>query len=256
MNMLGIFDSGLGGLTVVRALEQKFPDIGYVYYGGTARLPYGTKTPQTIGRYTVAALEYLRRHGAATPVIACHTASSTLAAHPDIREQALAAAGSEMLFDVVTPAVEAARASPREGRIGILGTTATVRRGIYETLLHDAEVTQDPASVLGGLAEEGWPDPRHAGPILEDLLLPFQRARVDTVVLACTHFPLLAEAIRDILGPEVQLIDPGEALADALLQEEIRPEAGSPRHFATDVPNDFSERAGRFLGRNIEVEQA
>jgi glutamate racemase len=253
--MLGIFDSGLGGLTVARALEQKFPAAGYIYYGDTARLPYGTKTPETIGRYTVAALEHLQVQGASTPVIACHTASSTLAAHPDIRDQALAAAKTDMLFDVVTPAVAAARAATREGRIGILGTAATVRSGIYETLLHDAEVTQVPASVLVGLAEEGWTSRHHAGPILKELLLPFMRARVDTVVLACTHFPLLAESIHDILGPEVALVNPGVALVETLAQHHLPLTEGPKRYFASDLPADFAERASRFLGRPVDAEQ-
>lgn len=249
--MLGIFDSGLGGLTVVRAIDQVLPGTAYTYLGDTARLPYGTKTPTTVARYTRDALNFLHQRGATTPIVACHTASSVLVGNPKLRADITEQFGTEP-YDVVTAGLAAVRAQSKSDRVGILATTATVHSGVYEMNLHEYVVTQVPASVLVGLAEEGWVEPQHIGPILETLLMPFLRAEVDTVVLACTHFPILTQNIRDILGRDVVLIDPGVALANHLAKT---PHAtGEQQFFATDIPDDFAERSERFLGRPITAE--
>lgn len=251
--MLGIFDSGLGGLTVVHAVERVLPDVSYVYLGDTARLPYGTKTRETISKYTIDALKFLKSQGATIPVVACHTASSVIVSDSALQQRIADDFGADV-FNVVTPAIEAARNATQNGHIGVLATSATVRSGVYETSLHDRVVTQVSASVLVGLAEEGFTTSRHIGAILEEILNPFLRADVDTIVLACTHFAILGDVIRAIVGSEIRLIDPGVELAKQLYALRDSLPEGKKRFFATDVPDDFGERATRFLGRTIDVE--
>ena len=249
--MLGIFDSGIGGLTVVRAIEHAVPDVSYLYLGDTAHLPYGTKTADTITRYTLDALAFLKTQGATVPVIACHTASSVIAANEDLRESIRNMFGHEP-YTVVDAALRGVPKHTKSGSIGILATTATIRSGIYQQRLENFTLTPVAASVLVGLAEEGFSAPKHVQPILEEVLNPFLRSDVDTVVLGCTHFPVLADSIRDILGPDVVLLDPGKELARVLQQQQLVKD-GKRLFFASDIPEDFGERAGRFLGRRIAV---
>ena len=257
--MLGIFDSGLGGLTVVRAIEKRLPQAGYVYLGDTARLPYGTKSPTTIERYALQALAFLREAGATTPVIACHTVSSVLAGSPSFRRACANLFEGTAPLDVVMPAVAAARKATRNGRIGVLGTAATIRSRVYERELRGKTVVPVAASVLVGIAEEGWGKDVAVRPLLRKVLAPLRTRRVDTVVLGCTHFPILKRQIRDILGSRVVIIDPGDEVA-ALLEASGGTTRGTrsdwrARHFfATDIPDDFSLRASRFLGRPITAE--
>lgn len=251
--MLGIFDSGLGGLTVVRHIERTMPAAGYLYLGDTARLPYGTKSPETIERYAVQALRFLRSQGAKTPVVACHTVSSFLYANPNAYRRCAQLFRRNDLFEVVTPTIRAARNTTKNRRIGILGTTATVQSGAYQRGLRGYRAVPVAASVLVALAEEGWAKRgRAVKPILREIMRPFRRERVDTVILACTHFPILTRHIRDILGSSVRVIDPGAEIAAALGSPDLA-RRGPKRFFATDIPEDFAERASRFLGRSIRA---
>ena len=259
--MLGIFDSGLGGLTVVRQIERVFPRAGYIYLGDTARLPYGTKSFKTVERYAVDALKLLKKKGATTAVVACHTVSSVLAVNPAARRRCAALFPKSELFDVVAPALAGAKKATRNRRIGVLGTATTIRSGVYQRALRGYTVVPVPASVLVALAEEGWAFRRGSGqgryliePILRNILKPFQQKRVDTLILACTHFPLLERRIRDILGKKVVIIDPGAAVARALRENAVAVRPGHRRFLATDVSADFSERASRFLGRSVRAE--
>jgi glutamate racemase len=251
--MLGIFDSGLGGLTVVRAIEKRLPDVGYVYLGDTARLPYGTKSPETIERYALQALAFLREAGATRPIIACHTVSSILAVRSSFRKTATAIFEGVAPLDVVTPAIAAAKRETRNGRIGILATRATIFSGAYQRALKNFRVVAVPASLLVALAEEGWAEKREIKPIVANILAPFLRSHIDTLVLACTHFPILKKTIRGILKPSVAIIDPGEALADILVSNPPPGKRNGRQFFATDIPDDFAERASRFLGRTINA---
>lgn len=252
--MLGIFDSGLGGLTVVRQIERVFPPAGYIYLGDTARLPYGTKSFKTVERYAVDALKFLRKKGATTPVIACHTVSAVLTANPAARRRCAALFPRSELFDVVQPALASAKKATRNGRIGVLGTATTIRSGVYQRALRGYMVVPTSASVLVALAEEGWGNDAAVTPILCRVLAPMKQKRVDTLILACTHFPLLERRIRDILGRKVVIIDPGRAVARALRGAGVAVRPGRRRFLVTDVSADFSKRASRFLGRTVRAE--
>ena len=243
--------TALGGLTVVRALEEAMPDVSYTYLGDTARLPYGTKTPETIANYTLDALSFLQERGATVPIIACHTASSVIATNENLQEQIRDMFGRDA-HHVVGAALKEVPTVTKSGNIGVLGTYATIQSNVYQHQLQQYQVTAVAASVLVGLAEEGFGGINHAGAILEEVLNPFLRADVDTVVLACTHFPLLAESIRDILGPDVALLDPGKALSRNLVNETVQND-GKRHFFATDIPDNFSRRASAFLGRDIPI---
>jgi len=258
--MLGVFDSGVGGLTVVRAIERRVPGAGYVYLGDTARLPYGIKSQKTIERYAMQALAFLRESGADQPVIACHTVSAALIGNPAFRRTCASIYSGIEPRDVVTPAIAAAKRETKSGRIGVLATTATIRSGVYQRALRRFRVVPVAASVLVAIAEEGWAFRRDVRqgrgraitPMLREILKPFARAHVDTVVLACTHFPIFKPHIRAILKPSVHIIDPGEELA-AILAASHSVKRGSRNYFATDIPDDFSERASRFLGRAVHA---
>lgn len=252
--MLGIFDSGIGGLTVARAIHQQAPGTAFLYLGDTARLPYGTKSPSTIERYALSALAFLKRGGATHPVIACHTVSSILLTRPGMRKKVAKMFDSSEIFEMVTPGVETARRATRRGRIGVLGTAATIRSGAYPHALRGFRLTQVAASVLVPLAEEGWSKKAEILPLLKEVLKPFRQRRVDTVILACTHFPILRARIRAILGPTIRLVDPGEELARVLAEHPVPFARGSRRFFATDIPKDFADRASRFWGRRIRTE--
>lgn len=252
--MLGIFDSGLGGLTVVRQVERAMPVAGYVYLGDTARLPYGTKSPQTIEQYALQALRFLRSQNAQVPVVACHTVSSLLFSNKEAYRRSARIFGRNDIFEVVTPALKAAKTATNNKRIGILGTAATIRSGAYQRGLAGYRVIPVAASVLVAFAEEGWARKKGAlKPILRELLRPFQKGNVDTIVLACTHFPLFEKHICDIMGSSVVVIDPGKELAEALSSPDLA-QRGVKRFFVTDISPDFSERASRFLRRQIRAQ--
>lgn len=252
--MLGIFDSGIGGLTVARAIHRQAPGTAFLYLGDTARLPYGTKSPSTIERYALLALTFLKRGGATHPVIACHTVSSIFLTRPGMRKEIAKMFGGREIFEVVTPGIAAARRTTRRGRIGVLGTAATIRSGVYPHALRGFHLTQVAASVLVPLAEEGWSKKAEILPLLNEVLKPFKRRRVDTVILACTHFPILKTRIRAILGPAIRLVDPGEELARTLAKHPAPFARGNRRFFATDIPDDFEKRASRFWGQRIKAE--
>lgn len=251
--MLGIFDSGLGGLTVVRQVEKAMPSAGYVYLGDTARLPYGTKSPEIIERYALQALRFLRAHNASVPVVACHTVSSLLFSRKSAYKRAARLFGRSDVFEVVTPAINAAKAATCNKRVGVLGTSATIRSGAYQRGLSGYRVFPVAASVLVAFAEEGWASRRReTEPVLRQLLRPLQREKVDTVVLACTHFPLFEDHIRDIMGSAAAIVDPGKELAEALASQDLA-RRGAKRFFVTDISPDFSERASHFLRRTIRA---
>lgn len=251
--MLGIFDSGIGGLTVVKAIEEAIPGISYVYLGDTARLPYGTKSAETISKYTTNALEFLSSKGATVPIVACHTASSMLLSNGAARKKIESMFQNEHMYNVATSAILEAKDKTKNKKIGILGTSATIRSHAYENALHEFSITSVAASVLVSLAEEDFSDRKYSGPILNEILKPFITNNVDTVILACTHFPILANSIRAILGANIELIDPGMALAKCLATKKNILKKGAGVIYATDIPEDFEERSSRFLGRNIHV---
>ena len=251
---IGVFDSGVGGLTVLRALHDRLPNERTVYLGDTARVPYGTKSPAVVERYALANARFLEAQGVKLLVVACNTASAE-------SMPALAAALSIPSLGVIVPGARAAAARTK-GRVLILGTPGTIASGAYQRALAahapGLEVVARACPLFVPLAEEGWTDgdvPR----LVAERYLADLRGRVDTAVLGCTHYPLLAGASASVLGPDVALVDSAGAAAAAvasLLSERdlARTETSPPdrRYFVTDVPAAFERVAARFLGHAPE----
>lgn len=215
---IGVFDSGIGGLTVLAELMAHLPGESFIYLGDTARLPYGTKSPETVIRYAVGAAQFLISRGIKLLVVACNTASA--AALPALRQTL-----PVPVLGVVEPAAGAAAARARRV-VGVIGTESTVSSGVYQKLLAalrpDLQLITQPCPLFVPLAEEGWFDHPITHQVAEVYLAPLREAGVDTVVLGCTHYPLLARPIAQALGPEVTLINAGHEVAQQTEQLLLR----------------------------------
>ncbi len=251
---IGVFDSGVGGLTVLKALQARLPGEDFVYLGDTARLPYGTKSPTSVVRYARQATRRLLDEDVKLLVIACNTASA-------VALEALATATAPLpVVGVVEPGALAATGARPEGAHLVLATEATVRLGAYgraiTALDPAAEVRELPCELLVALAEEGWVD----GAIAESIVRRYLDSvvfRPDSVILGCTHFPLLADTIRACLEPAVSVVDSAvttaDVVADALESRGLSRSgtAGDLRFLATDGAMRFARVGGRFLGRTL-----
>ncbi|GAB4511478.1 MAG: glutamate racemase [Haliangiales bacterium] len=251
---IGVFDSGVGGLTVVRALRAALPERDIIYLGDTARVPYGSKSPRTVERYSVNCQRFLLDRAVGLVLVACNTASAT--ALPALRQ-----ASAVPVIGVVEPGAACALEASRSRHIGVIGTLATIRSGAYPRAIHalaaDAVVTTEPCPLLVPLAEEGWTDDDIARAVARRYLarLFAQDPRIDTLVLGCTHYPLLrqvlAETAADLAGHDVAVVDSASALARAARDQLGAPtaaaRAGQLSCFATDASR-FEELASRFLG--------
>jgi glutamate racemase len=253
---IGVFDSGFGGLTVVRALRERLPREQLVYLGDTARVPYGTKSADTVVRYAQQIADFLLERSIKYLIVACNTASAH-AIDP------LRAELSIPVLGVVEPGARTAAALSRSGKVGVLGTLGTVSSGAYQramqTVRSDLVVFSQPCPLLVPLAEEGWTDHTVTAQVISHYLLELcsNAGDLDTLVLGCTHYPILREAIAveaaRIFGHELELVDSAEATAAAaagdLLNRDLLAEQrpGSDRFYFTDV-NRFREVAARFLG--------
>jgi glutamate racemase len=252
---IGVFDSGVGGLTVLRALLAALPREDFLYLGDTARLPYGTKSAGTVARYSVRAAESLVARGIKSLVVACNTASAT--ALPALRERF----PDLPVIGVIEPGARAACEASASGRIAVLATEGTVQGGAYQRAIHavraDAHVTQVACQVFVALAEEGWSEGEAVDAVTERYLAHLD-ARIDTVVLGCTHFPLLAAAISRQLGVTRRVVDSAattaRAAADLMAQHALatnRSRDGTLRLLATDSAERFARVGARFLGASI-----
>ncbi|HEX2667133.1 MAG TPA: glutamate racemase [Gammaproteobacteria bacterium] len=258
---IGIFDSGVGGLTVLKALRARLPGEHLLYLGDTARLPYGTKAPETVNRYAVQAAGHLVGRGIKLLVVACNTASA-------VAMPALAAEFAPLpVVGVVEAGAQAAVAASKTGHIAVLATEGTVRGGAYERAIlmqrPDARVFAQACSLFVALAEEGWVK----GPLVESvvreylqpLLAEKRREGLDCLVLGCTHFPLLKDAIAAVAGPDVRIVDSAETAARAV--EKMLGEGkitraqgeGGARYLATDGPERFARVGSLFLGQAIRA---
>jgi glutamate racemase len=257
---IGVFDSGIGGLTVLAALMTALPHERFLYLGDTARLPYGTKSAHTVARYAVQAAEALVNRDVKCLVVACNTAASVGL------EAVRARVGSLPVIGVIEPGAQAACAASANGHIAVIATEATVREGAYRrAILHcraDARVAQLPTQLLVALAEEGLVDgPVAAGVVAHYLTALFAQDPPDTLVLGCTHFPALTATIREVVGPAIKLVD--SALTTAVAVRERLTAAGLARasgaqslqFLATDGPERFARVGSRFLGRAIEAQR-
>ena len=254
---IGIFDSGIGGLTVVRQIHKALPREDLVYLGDTARVPYGTKSPGTVVRFACEDTAFLLRQNVKAVVVACNTASAW--ALPTLEKQF-----QVPIFGVILPGVRAALEATRSRRIGVIATSATIRSKAYSNGLlarcDTAKVFARACPLLVPLVEENWLDHRITRGVLREYLTPLRRHRIDTLILGCTHYPLLKPAIRGVLGRGVTLVDSAESCArfvrERLQQLRLlttsRRRPGAIQPFVTDEPDRFAEMARRFLRARCE----
>jgi glutamate racemase len=252
---LGIFDSGIGGLTVVRTVRRRLPNESIIYLGDTARLPYGNKSPETIRKFSQQICDVLLQRKVKAIVVACNTAS----AHALIELQKKI---TVPIFGVIRPGVEAALRATKNGRVGIIGTSGTIRSGAYQELLIHLKpklhLIAAPTPLLVSLVEENWLNHKATRLILEEYLVPFKKEKVDTLVLACTHYPLLKRIIQEIMGKNVQLVDSAAVCANYLQEhletlDQLNPsrKKGKMEIILSDKSPHFQTVAERFLREKI-----
>jgi glutamate racemase len=257
--MIGVFDSGIGGLTVVRALMECLPGYDVLYFGDTARMPYGSKSPSTVVKYAIENTEFLLSEGAQAVVLACNTASSVA---PDILRQSY----DIPFFEVITPAAEMAVQSSRKGRIGIIGTRATVASGVYEAVIQklrpEYRVFSNACPLLVPLVEEGWLHKPETAMIVKKYLRPLKTRQIDTLILGCTHYPLLTDLIQAKIGRRVRVINSSTGVANRMrnlieqdrdIQKLLKRE-GRYRFFVSDTTPQFENIARAILKRPLQLE--
>lgn len=254
---IGVFDSGVGGLTVVRAIREALPQEDIVYLGDTARTPYGTKSPKTIMRFSCESTQFLLQHRVKAVIVGCSTVSAW--ALPMLEKRF-----PIPFFGVIHAGVRAALDQSRNQRIGVIGTPATVRSLAYsrEIVAHcpTAQVFECACRLLVPLVEEGWLDHAATRMVLRDYLAPLRQERIDTLLLACTHFALLRDAIGRVVGNKIALVDCAgtcarfarERLGEMKLLRRPRRQSGVIQSFVTDEPVRFTKLAQRFLGEPID----
>lgn len=252
---IGVFDSGIGGLTVLRALVEALPGEDFIYLGDTARLPYGTKTNEVIIRYSRENTEFLLAKGIKMLVVACNT-SSAVALETIARDTMIPVIG------VIEPGAQAAVKASRSGKIGVIATEATVASGAYtrtiQKLFPKAEIYSRACPLLVPLVEEGWTDNDVAERTVSYYLESLKQSGIDTLLLGCTHYPLLADMFRRVLGPGVRVVDSATATAAAVrerlraLKLTRRNAAGGQSFFVTESPERFVRVGRRFFGPGVE----
>ncbi len=253
---IGVFDSGIGGLTVVHELMRQLPHESIVYFGDTARVPYGNKGPETVQRYSREIADFLESRGVKAIVVACNTA--TAHALPALRAER-----HVPVIGVVEPGARAAVAAAGGGQIGVIGTAGTIRSGAYDRAIHalspGAHVVARGCPLFVPLVEEGWTEHDAARLVAREYLAPMRDAHVETLVLGCTHYPLLKPLLHEILGPGVRLIDSAEETAAetarVLAERGIAAPAGSAPTYefvCSDDASRFRDLGERFLGRPVD----
>ncbi|MFA5109181.1 MAG: glutamate racemase [Patescibacteria group bacterium] len=266
-NIIGVFDSGLGGLTIFQHFLKKLPDYNYLYLGDNARLPYGEKSPETIYNYTREAVDWLFKAGCNLVIIACNTASA----------QALRRLQQEYLpnnyparriLGVIRPLAETVAANKKIRTVGVIGTKATINSDAYrlelQKLKPELNVEQLAAPLLVPLIEEGWAEKPETKMILKKYLRPLKVKKIDALILGCTHYPFLYKAIKKIMGRRIIVPHPGEVIAASLKDYLVRhPELGikpvgqpTTKYYTTDNPKLFKKLGEKFLEQKIaDLEQ-
>ena len=257
---VGVFDSGIGGLTVLREIWKTVPDESTIYFGDNSRSPYGTKSRSTIIRYSLQNMKFLESKDVKMIVVACNTASAY--AYEELKKRA-----NVPVVEVVTPGADVACRATKNGKIGIIATKGTISTGVYKKAVEDRaeelgmkniEICQQACPLFVSLAEEGWWDKEVTRLTAEEYLKPLKDAGVDTLVMACTHYPLLSKVIQEVMGDNVVLVNTGEATAKVgkeLLDKEGTASEGNNnpvREFYTsDEPELFEQVATPFLGEGL-----
>lgn len=253
---IGVFDSGIGGLTVVKRLASTLPNENIIYFGDTARVPYGSKSNSTVIEYSIQNTKFLLQKNIKALVVACNTASSI--AIPDLKT----------MFDIpiigmIEPGSRMALVKSRNNKIGVIGTRATIGNLAYskeiKRMNEKAEVFEKPCPLFVPLAEEGWINHKATYEIAEEYLKKLRQNKIDTLVLGCTHYPILTEVIQKVIGPKVSLIDSGVASSE-LIKTELEKfdllsdsgKIGGQEYYVSDIPAKFKEVAELFLGKEID----
>ena len=255
-NPIGVFDSGLGGLTVVKELNHHLPNEKVVYFGDTARVPYGTKSAETIIRYSREIVKTLLKHKVKMVVVACNTASSLAL---DVLKKEF----SVPMMGVIGPGAKKAAATTQSRKVGIIATSSTIKSGRYAQELKRIdgriEVFSQPCPLFVPLVEEGWYGHPVTYQVAQQYLVGMQRDKVDTLILGCTHYPLLKEVLHNVMGPQVQLIDSAQEVAlqvkDVLTKQKLlRTRLGPGQHLfiVSDEPTQFKRLALQFLGGGVK----
>ena len=257
--MIGIFDSGIGGLTVVKALMEQIPGYDITYFGDTARTPYGSKSPETVIRYAIENTDFLLEKGAEIIVMACNSASSVATA-------SLVGKYNIPIFEVITPAIELSVQSSKKMHIGVIGTRATVQSGIYEKKIleinPEARVYSAACPLLVPLVEEGWFKKPVTSIIVKKYLHPLKVRQIDTLILGCTHYPLLKNIIQNKIGKRVNIIDSSVGVAKKVKEflkinndfENKLGKNGKFQLFVSDITRQFEKTAKAVLKRNVKLE--
>ena len=254
---IGIFDSGVGGLTVVHEIFKKLPEESIVYFGDTARVPYGSKSPEVVEKFALQDIFFLLNQNVKILVAACHTVSSTVL-------DKLISTMHLPILGVVEPGVKAALAATKNRRVGVIGTRATVMSGTYERKIkargEDITVLSQPCPLFVPMAEEGWLDGDVTERIVSIYLSPFKEAGIDTLILGCTHYPLFRSVIENFFGETVRIIDSAEETAKLVAKRlgiiNMKTEPGSSvehQFFVSDIPHQFQEVGERFLGTTLDT---
>lgn len=252
---IGVFDSGIGGLTVVRALMERLPFEDIIYFGDTARVPYGIKSVETISLYTRQIAEFLLARDVKLLIIACNTMAA-------VASQVVRDLSPVPVLDVIDAGAEAAIASTRSHSVGIIGTPTTINSNAYARAIHtlrpDIRIFSQACPLFVPLVEEGWLDHQVTRLTAQEYLRPVLAQKVDTMVLGCTHYPLLKPLLEEVAGQDVRLVDSAESMAEQtaelLLHSGLANPAREQPHyefFVTDVPLRFQTVGERFLGRSL-----
>ncbi|MDD3249889.1 MAG: glutamate racemase [Smithellaceae bacterium] len=252
---IGIFDSGIGGLTVVRSLMERLPFENIIYFGDTARVPYGVKSVETINRYALQIAEFLLKKDVKLLIVACNTMAA-------VAYQAIRDLSPVPVLEVIEAGAKIAVERTRSKVIGVIGTPATINSNAYARAIHllepDAKVFSQACPLLVPLVEEGWFDHPATRLVAEEYVKPVMAERVDTLVLGCTHYPLLKPLFQDITGGRIRLIDSAEAMADIaaglIKQQNLGNTGRRPPEYlfcVSDVPYRFQTIGERFLGRTL-----
>jgi glutamate racemase len=254
-NAIGVFDSGIGGLTVVRSLMERLPFENIIYFGDTARVPYGIKSVETINRYAAQITEFLIKKDVKMLIVACNTMAA-------VAHQSISNLSPVPVLEVIDASARMAIQNTRTKSIGVIGTPATINSNAYARAIHlldkEAKVFSQACPLFVPLVEEGWFDHPATKLIVQEYLKPVIAEKIDTLVLGCTHYPLLKPLLQDIMGPEVTLIDSADAMADIaadlINKQNMGNHTCSPPDYVfyvSDVPYRFQTIGEHFLGRTL-----
>ena len=252
---IGVYDSGIGGLTVVKRIASALPTEDIVYFGDTARVPYGSKSNSTVIEYSIQDARFLISKNVKAIVVACNTSSA-------VAIEELKNNFHIPVIGMIEPGAQYAVNSSKTGRIGIIGTRATIKNKAYSNAIKkinpEIEVFEQACPLFVPLAEEGWINHKAAYDIAEEYLKELKKFNIDTLVLGCTHYPILSKVIQDVIGENVKLIDSGIASAEVVKKELDRLDlhnenysTGKQEFYVSDIPLKFKEVAGLFLGKEI-----